>query len=287
MLCELDNTWDAELSLQLARVGQRTALVSSARHGPLSVQRPFYPEGDEVAHVYVLHPPGGVVSGDRLDVSANLDAAAHALFTTPGAGRFYRARSSGKTQQQLNTISVSADAVCEWLPMENILFANSNCHLGTVVSLCGNARYLGWDITVFGLPACNTGFAGGRLKQRLSINRDGAPVLREQLSIDEHSADLISGNAGLRNASVSGLFVAGPFSSQRALCDALAAVREYEPEFSCQQSYWGATRHGDFVLVRFLGGDSEDARTLFCAAWTQLRARLIGRVAALPRIWAT
>ena len=47
-------------------------------------------EGSGCCHLYVLHPPGGVVAGDSLDVRLQLTEAAHVLITTPGAGRFYR-----------------------------------------------------------------------------------------------------------------------------------------------------------------------------------------------------
>ena len=56
--------WSAELELGFAVVAGRTALVHNRHVGPLTVQRPFYPEG-ELAHVYLLHPPGGIVAGDR------------------------------------------------------------------------------------------------------------------------------------------------------------------------------------------------------------------------------
>jgi len=60
--------WQAELSLRFARdeAGGATRLIERSHRGPLVVQRPFFPEGREVPHVYVLHPPGGVVGGDSL-----------------------------------------------------------------------------------------------------------------------------------------------------------------------------------------------------------------------------
>jgi urease accessory protein len=59
------------------------------RHlGPLVVQRAFHPEADGTAHLYILHPPGGVAGGDRLEITAHVAAGARALMTTPGGAKF-------------------------------------------------------------------------------------------------------------------------------------------------------------------------------------------------------
>ena len=81
--------WPAHLDLTFADRAGRTVLAHRRRSGPLAVQRPFYP-GDDACHVYLLHPPGGVVGGDTLTIDVRADRDTHALLTTPGATRFYR-----------------------------------------------------------------------------------------------------------------------------------------------------------------------------------------------------
>src|SRR5205085_6360717 len=97
--------WQAELRLRFncdapgpLRPG-RTRLVERQHRGPLVVQRPFYPEGDP-CHVYLVHPPGGVVGGDALRIDATVDPGAHALITTPAATKFYRCEERISTQTQ-------------------------------------------------------------------------------------------------------------------------------------------------------------------------------------------
>ncbi len=82
--------WSAALELGFAADGGATRLARRAHRGPFVVQRPFFPEGREVCHVYLLHPPGGLVGGDELRLDLRVGPAAHALVTTPAAGKAYR-----------------------------------------------------------------------------------------------------------------------------------------------------------------------------------------------------
>ena len=57
--------WRAQLDLEFSKSNNRTILSHRKHFGPLQVQKPFYPEINGTCHVYILHPPGGVVGGDR------------------------------------------------------------------------------------------------------------------------------------------------------------------------------------------------------------------------------
>ena len=111
--------WSANLSLGFQLIEDKTVLAHRARKGPLAVQRPFYPEGG-TCHVYLLHPPGGVVGGDSIIINAKVGNQAEALVTTPGATKFYR--SAGSIAFQNQNLSISKDGCFEWFPQENIFF---------------------------------------------------------------------------------------------------------------------------------------------------------------------
>ena len=94
----------------------RTILSRRSHRGPLMVQRPFTPEGPELPHVYLLHPPGGIVAGDTLAIDARLGEGCHALLTTPAAAKVYRSRPAADRSRQVQRLSAGPGSSLEWLP---------------------------------------------------------------------------------------------------------------------------------------------------------------------------
>ena len=76
--------WQASLELRYSVEEGRTVLRH--RHsGPLRVLKSLYPEGHQICHNVLVHPPSGLVGGDHLNIHAHLEPHSHALITTPGA----------------------------------------------------------------------------------------------------------------------------------------------------------------------------------------------------------
>jgi urease accessory protein len=158
--------WRAHLSLHYTRDGDRTGALD--RHsGPLRVLQRLYPEGPGICHHVLVHPPGGVVGGDVLELDARLDEATHAVLTTPGATRFYR--SDGATAVQSARVALAAGARLEWLPMESIAHRGCIAHNRLHLSLAEGAEALGWDLLALGLPASGDQFDTGRYLQHLEV----------------------------------------------------------------------------------------------------------------------
>ena len=80
--------WEAKLELSYERRGDRTVLVRRAHRGPLVVQKSLYPEGDGVCQNVIVHPPAGIVGGDRLALEVEVGECARAQITTPGAAKW-------------------------------------------------------------------------------------------------------------------------------------------------------------------------------------------------------
>ena len=151
------------------------------RRQPLAVQRPFYPDGPGAqggaCHVYLLHPPGGVVGGDALDIVVNAGAGSRALVTTPAAGKLYR--SAGSCARLSQRLVVDEDAQLEWLPQPTIAFAGVNARMSTRVDLAPGGRFIGWEIVCLGRTDSGERYAG-QLHLALELWRDSAPLWLER-----------------------------------------------------------------------------------------------------------
>ena len=118
--------WHGHLTLDYRRSAARTVVLD--RHdGPLRILQSLYPEGDAICHNVLVHPPGGIVAGDVLEIDVNLASGSHALVTTPGATRFYR--STGDSALQTLTARVAEGARFEWLPLETILYPDTRAEM--------------------------------------------------------------------------------------------------------------------------------------------------------------
>jgi urease accessory protein len=260
--------WQAELRLGLRHDGTRTILATRAHRGPLVVQRPFYPEG-EVCHLYLVHPPGGIVSGDDLRLHLRVGERAHGLVTTPAATKFYRAR--GGAQASLDQHLEVEDGALEWLPQETLVFDGAVARSRTVVNLTGRARFIGWEVLCLGRPASEETFTVGSVNQDLELWREGSPVLLDHLRLAPGSS--LHEPWGLAGHAALGTLIATP-----ATADDVDAARD--PLIAC-------TLVDGVLMARTLAAQGETVRRRLNALWQRLRPAILGRPALAPRIWAT
>ena len=270
--------WHARLALEYAAHDGRSVLARREQYGPLAVQKPLYPEGNAVCHTVLLHPPGGIAGGDRIDIALSLEAGSHALITTPGAAKWYRSLGAVATQQV--RCRVAAGAALEYLPQESILFDGCRGSSALEVQLDEGATFVGWDISVMGRPASGEDYVSGVMQQRCELTVNGQPVWFETARLAGGEAALDS-PAAYRGCRVSGtLYAVG----NKVSTDTLAASRALALQRSALA---GVTQSPEVFVARYLGNDVEAARTYFANVWALLRPELLGRAAQRPRIWST
>ncbi|WP_089728418.1 urease accessory protein UreD [Candidatus Thiosymbion oneisti] len=267
--------WLGRLDLGFEVRAGRTVLAHKRQVGPLTVQRPFYPEGDS-CQLYLLHPPGGLVGGDRIEIRLDVAAGASVLVTTPGAAKFYRSAGTAATVQQ--GLRIAAGGLLEWFPQENILFPGAQARTRTSVELAGDARFIGWEIQSLGRPVTGERFDPGTADLEFRLDRDGRPMLRDRLRVNTGQA--LDGPSSLRGFPVCGTFVAtgvepGSLEVARA---ALSNEKDHPT---------GLTLIEDLLVARCLAPGVESVSRIFRSLWGILRPRLMGRDTCPPRIWST
>lgn len=270
--------WSAELELGFEVIAGRTALVRNRHRGPLAVQRAFYPEQGGLAHVYLLHPPGGIVAGDQLSLTVNVASGARALLTTPAATKFYR--SEGQLAEQRQSLRVATGASLEWLPQETILFGSAHVKTETRVELAPGGAFCGWDIVCLGRHASGDHFASGRLQQSFEIWQAGRPLWVERARFDA-AEPVRHARWGLGGKHVFGTLVCTG-QNAAAVAAARAAVDSDET-----RELFAVSQLRAVIVCRYLGSSTERAKHVFTKAWSALRPLVLGRVASPPRIWLT
>ncbi len=278
--------WHADLELEVKQSAAGSRLSTYRRNGPLHVQKAFYPEGPDLAHLYLLHPPGGLVSGDSLVVNVNIAPSSAGLITTPGAGRLYGAREDACKQVQNNFLNVESESSLEWFPMETLFYSGANGVSHTRVDVAEGGSFMGWDIASLGLPASNQPFVEGELRQSFEVHYAGQLEWLERWRFNANDSTFLNSRAGLAEQSSNGLFIAGPFKTAlpkdvldrlHQQCDALRREK---------RGYAGVTQVAEWLAVRYVGPSATHAREHFVKAWHELRPLLINRTACPPRIWA-
>lgn len=284
---QVTRSWPASLTLEFAPRGERTAVVRARHQGPLRIQRAFYPEACW-AHVYLLHPPGGLVVGDQLQLNLSTQANACALVTTPSAGRVYSLQAlqhSDKTttQGQRVELQLEENSSLEWLPQETIVFNGANARLHTRVEASPDSRYCLWDIVCLGRPACDEVFTQGEVLQTLEINCAGKPLLRERTRVC--GGDLMmQAPWGLQGSSTFGTMVANVKVSRDAVDQLLEDLHQ---RFAGTAERWGITQKQGLLIARYLGNSAGECRMGFAQIWAAVRPLQMGREAVEPRIWNT
>jgi urease accessory protein len=273
-------TWHAQLDMNYAFERDRS-VVRYRHEGPIRILQSLYPEGHQICHNVLVHPPGGLVGGDQLDIRLHLGTKSHALITTPGATRFYRSVQGEASNRVIARLDDGARL--EWLPLETLAYSGCEAHNAMRFELAPTAELMAWDITALGLDHAQAPFTQGRLTQHMEIPN----VWLERGIIKASDHRLLDSPLALagQRCMATLLFASGlPLNNARAN-QALEAVRAIL-ESSPQRERAAATMPTPQTLVlRSLTPMVEPAMELMRQAWAVWRETLWGLPGTPPRLW--
>ena len=275
-------TWHASLHLQYTRNDNKT--VAHFQHeGPLRILQSLYPEGDAVCHNVLVHPPGGLVGGDTLEIQVSVKENCHALVTTPGATRFYK--SLGDPARQTVKARLEEGARLEWLPLEALAYNRCLAENKAVFELAPSAELMGWDVTALGLPASDLPFEQGSFSQHIEV----PGIWREQGRIEASDLRLMNVPLGLagQRCMATLFFVSGRPIERTRREGALEAVRTLMHSHALGASSGATSPHPQVLVIRVLAPLVEPALNLLKALRASWRASLWDMTAVPPRVWNT
>jgi urease accessory protein len=270
--------WQARLNLSFVRRGEQTCSTYT-HEGPLRVLQALYPEGPGVCHHVLIHPPGGLVGGDQIDLSVQVAEGAHAFVTTPGATRFYR--STGADAIQRVKMALAPNARLEWLPLETIAYDECRAHNHWTVSMAPGAQLMAWDVLALGLPQSGQPYQFGRYRQHFEIEG----VWLERGTVDGADKRWMDGPVGLSgNRCLATLVLAsGSDLSKDQQERALELARGVE---AGSGTWLGVTcPHARVVVARVLAQQTEPAMALLQQIWARWRDGLWGLSPMASRMW--
>ncbi len=259
----------------------RTALVENRHSGPLLVQKAIYPEGGQICHAVIIHPPGGIAGGDELSVEIDLEANSHAVVTTPAATKWYKAPLNQCRQQ--TAIRLAKGSTLDWLPQENIFFNATHAVSTFTLQIEPGATAIGWEMGMLGRQESGEQWRQGSLRFVTSIEgKEGQPLWVERLLLDASDSFRDAGQ-GLHGFNAFGtLWAIGP-GCTAAVAEDLAPDLPFE---TCLRAAV-TTLPNEILLVRGLAHDAERLRRMMMDCWMRLRPHVHGLPSHRLRLWAT
>jgi urease accessory protein len=250
--------------------------------GPLRILQSLYPEGDQICHNVLVHPPGGLVGGDTLDIQVSVAKGAHGLVSTPGATRFYK--SGGYPALQQVVAHVSDGARLEWLPLEAIAYNDCEATNRAIFNLEPGAELITWDVTALGLPTSNLTFEQGYFQQHLEISG----VWLEKGIIRGNDARWLNSPLGLagQKCLASLVFAAGTAIETKRAEKALEAARAVLEAHPLKDQAGITCAHPQVIVLRVMSPLVEPTMDLLKQVWATWRHTLWGLPSTPPRIWS-
>jgi urease accessory protein len=258
--------------------GGRTRLKHLYQKAPARVLMPDSTDA-RVPLAVLLNTGGGLVGGDRIDISVEVAAGGQAIVTQQAAEKVYRAPEAASRVNV--SLIAGTGSWLEWLPQETILFNGAQLRRTTTADVAAGGSLLAGEFLVFGRRARGETFASGGVEERWEIRRDGRTVWADALRLDGDVVQAITAPAGLNGAAAIATIV---FAAD-AVAERLAAVRGWLADACAGGVRAAATAICGVLVVRWLADDALRLRTAFAQFWARFRHHIGGLSETLPRVW--
>ena len=161
-----------------ARIREGKTRQGILRQGGCS--RLLFPRRGEVQlEAVMVNISGGLAAGDQLRGEVWCEEGAALLMSSQGHERVYRARPEDPPVMIRTACHLAPQSRLEWLPHGTIFFNGAQLERSMTVEMAGTASFLFYESRILGRRGSGEQLQHLHLRDRLSIRRDGRPVLED------------------------------------------------------------------------------------------------------------
>jgi urease accessory protein len=252
---------------RFAALDGRSAIADLYEAGGLRLR---FPRNAQTCEAVLVNTGGGIIGGDRAELSFGVDAGADAMITTQSAEKIYRAQA--EPAEIALSLAAGAGSRLEWLPQETILFEGAKLKRSFTLDMADDARVTLLEATTFGRLAMGEESINGLLADTWRLRRGGKLVYADNLRLDGGLGETLDRKTCGDGARATALFLHIAPEAE-SLVD---LARDLLGPAKCA---WGASAWNGLLAIRLLSPQPEKIR----AALVPLLETLRGRSA--PRVW--
>jgi urease accessory protein len=254
-----------------------TRLARLFHHDPLRVLFPN-PRSGDLALGTLVTTSGGLVGGDRLDITLTVGPDAAAMVTTQAAEKVYR--SNGPDVHVTTGLKVGDDAWMEWLPQGAILFDGARLRRATSLDVTGSGRAMAGELLVFGRIAHGERFTRGLARDAWEVRCDGRLIWADALHLDGDITGILDHPGCFGGATAYGTILYAAPDAERHLNAARILLETVTPGVRA-----AATCFDGLLVIRWIGDPAHHLRQAYARFWSAFRSHAAGLPARLPRLW--
>ncbi len=262
------------LRLVVERVAGRTRIVDLRCTGPIQVLRSQYldPDVPDIASVMIASPSGGVLQGDRLQLSVAVGRGARLILDTQSATRLYR-MPAGRARIEAR-FEVAREGWLEFVPDPYIPFAGSDTTIETAAVVDESAGVLLGEVVAAGRIARGEVFEMTAFRSSLTATRPSGQMLFSDATVMTKDESLTDPGMMADGTALASLFVVVACSDPAVLRVAVGAERV------------GASTlpNGAGTWLRHVAADTASAKAVLAAGRAAARLAALGIVTPARRV---
>ena len=234
---------------------------------------------NEIPSAVIVNTSGGVVSGDRYDVTINVKKNSKGLILSQAADKIYKCLKNEYSEMN-NLLNIDNNSWVEWIPQETIMFENANLKRNLEVNLSTDSEALIGEIVVLGRLAKGERVNNISLRDTIKINRNKKIEWLDRVLLDGKVHCARNSNARL-------------YGNNCFFTIALSSVKisKYKDilykfiENNINKIKISATILHNNLIIRGLSKDPLLLRKEFSKIWCFIRSEFKKLAPVMPKLW--